>query len=140
VGNLQWYPVEKLGALLQAVPASVRDPKKVARELGRAAMTAVFARFYGADPATASPAKVLSEVARFWSRLHSWGLVTVEPRPEGALVTIERTPKDPLICCLVEGTLERIAELAGAAGASARHTACETHGAPACTFEVSWSM
>ncbi|HKA91965.1 MAG TPA: protein kinase, partial [Haliangiales bacterium] len=117
VGNLQWYPVEKLGALLQAVPASVRDPKKVARELGRAAMTAVFARFYGTDPATATPAKVLGEVGRFWSRLHSWGLVTVEQHGEGARVAIERTPKDPLICCLVEGTLERIAELAGAAGA-----------------------
>jgi serine/threonine-protein kinase len=140
VGNLQWYPVERLGALLQAVPPSVRDPMKVARELGRAAMTAVFARFYGADPATATPQKVLSEVGRFWSRLHSWGRVTVEMRPEGARVAIERTPRDPLICCLVEGTLERIAELAGAVGASARQTACEANGAAACSFEVSWSM
>jgi hypothetical protein len=140
VGNLTWFPIERLGALLQAVPSAVRDPKKVARELGRAAMTAVFARFYGADPATATPAKVLGEVGRFWSRLHSWGLVTVQAGPASAHVDIARTPKDPLICCLVEGTLERIAELAGAVDATARHTACESQGAPSCTFEVSWSL
>jgi hypothetical protein len=135
----EWFPVDLLIALLRSVPAQVRDPRKVARELGRAGMTSTFARFLGADPAGLTPEAVLSAAPEYWNRYHSWGDVQVDARPGLATVRLTGTPREALVCCLVEGTLERIAELAGAAQASARHVACETQGAPACVFEVRWT-
>ena len=139
VQPLGWYPIERLIALLHTVPAGVRDPHKVARELGRAIMTSTFARFYGADPSLLSPDQVLSGAEDFWARYHSWGRLTVQAGVGHSIITITDTPREPLVCCLVEGTLERIAELAGGSDARAVHTSCETQGAAECTFEISWS-
>jgi hypothetical protein len=139
VAPYDWFPTQRLVEVLRSVPTQVRDPRKVARELGRAAMTGTFARFLGADPATLAPEHVLGLVADYWHRYHSWGDVRVESAPGRALVELTGTPREPLVCCLVEGALERIAELAGAAQASARHEICETMGGAACVFEVTWS-
>ncbi|MBI4508225.1 MAG: diguanylate cyclase [Deltaproteobacteria bacterium] len=139
VAPMGWYPVERLIALLHAVPAGVRDPRKVARELGRAAMTATFNRFFGADLTSLSPAEVLGATTVFWTRYHSWGLVTVEASREGAVLTIADTPREPLVCSLIEGSFERIAELAGATSVTSAHGACEANGAEACAFEVRWA-
>jgi diguanylate cyclase (GGDEF)-like protein len=133
-----WYPVARLVSVLSAVPAGVRDPRKVARELGRASMTATFARFFGADPSSLTPEEVLGAAGDFWGRYHSWGEVAVTRDAARVVVTVTGTPREPLLCCLVEGSLERIAELAGGAQARAHHPACETQGAAACTFEVRW--
>jgi diguanylate cyclase (GGDEF)-like protein len=135
---LAWVPVERLIALLHAVPPGVRDPNKVSRELGRAAMTATFARFFGADPSSLSPAEVLDAGRVFWSRYHSWGRFVAVTRDGAAGVMLEGTPRDPLLCRLVEGMLERIAELSGGDNVQAKHVACETLGAAACDFEVTW--
>jgi hypothetical protein len=138
VASLGWYPTELLVALLRAVPAGVRDPRKVARELGRATMTYTFSRFFGADPASLSPDDVLAAVEHYWSQYHGWGRVHADATTGGTRVRILETPRDPLLCCMIEGTLERIAELAGAAGAQARHVRCEVQGAGECEFEVRW--
>jgi hypothetical protein len=138
VSPLGWYPTDRLVALLRAVPAGVRDPRKVARELGRASMTYTFARFYGADPAAATPDEVLARVAATWPEYHSWGEIHVESAHGHTRVAIAHTPRDPLLCCMVEGALERIAELAGGAQVAARHTGCESDGAESCVFEVAW--
>jgi serine/threonine-protein kinase len=142
VGPLSWYPVDRMARLLAEVPPSVRDPDRVARELGRAMMTATFARFYGAEPqalATFGPEAVFADAPRFWPRLHSWGQIFVDTAPTFAKVRLTRTPRDPLVCRLVEGSVERIAELSGGAGARSRQLSCESLGAPACVFEVVWS-
>jgi hypothetical protein len=139
VGPLDWYPVERLIGLLHSVPAAVRDPMKVARELGRAVMTATFARFLGTDPSSLAIDDVLGETRRFWSRYHTWGEVAVTMLPGSAAVTIAGGPKDALLCALVEGSLERIAELTGVTGASATHPACVTRGERMCRFQVTWS-
>src|SRR5262249_50925314 len=136
---LGWYPVERLITLLHNVPAGVRDPHKVARELGRAAMTVTFARFLGADPSSLSPDEVLAAGRGFWSRYHSWGRFGAPPAGGGAEgVTREGRPRDPLVCALVEGMRERVAERAGGGGARARHVACEAQGANACRYEIRW--
>jgi hypothetical protein len=114
----------------------------VARELGRAMMSATFARFVGAEPqalAMLGPEAVFADATRFWPRMHSWGSPIVDATPMAAKIRLTRTPRDPLICRLVEGSLERIAELSGGAGARARQVSCEALGAPACVFEVVWS-
>jgi uncharacterized protein (TIGR02265 family) len=142
VGPLSWYRIERLCTLLGQVPAGVRDPHRVARELGRAGMTSSFARFYGAEPETLislTPAAVLADFPRFWPRFHAWGEVAVTTSPTEAVVTLTRTPRDPLVCCLVEGSLERIIELCGGIGARVQQTACESSGAGACSFRLSWS-
>ena len=124
--------------MLRSVPAQVRDPRKVARELGRATMTATLTRFLSADPASLTPEAVLGQVPEYWHRYHSWGDLTVESSPGRCVLTIVGTPREPLVCCLVEGAFERIAELAGAAQASCRQLQCEVQGATACVFEVTW--
>jgi diguanylate cyclase (GGDEF)-like protein len=137
-----WFDVERLVTLLAQVPPQVRDPLRVARELGRATMTASFARFYGADPSTLvamTPQVVLADAPRFWPKLHSWGELSVSVDGTSAQLQLQGTPRQPLLCCLVEGSLERIAELAGGIGARARQSQCETQGDPACLFEVKWS-
>jgi hypothetical protein len=140
---LGWYPVAALVELLGQVPATVRDPYRVARELGRASMTAAFARFYGADPATLAartPQAIFGDANRFWPWFHSWGRFDVWSEATQAVVTVTGTPRAALLCCHVEGMLERIGELAGGIGVRARQTACECQGDPACTFEIAWSV
>ncbi len=140
VAPYDWFPTERLIAVLRSVPAQVRDPRKVARELGRAAMSATFARFLGADPASQSPSEVLGAATEYWNRYHSWGEVRVDGTAGRSVVQITGTPREPLICCLVEGALERVAELAGAAQAVARQLQCEADGATACRFEIRWAQ
>jgi diguanylate cyclase (GGDEF)-like protein len=142
ISPFAWYRVEHLVRLLSQVPPSVRDPLRVARELGRATMTSSFARFYGTERealAQLSPAAVFDEAPRFWPRLHGWGKLGVETGPNSARVSLSGTPREPLLCCLVEGSLERIAELAGGIGARAWQSSCESQGGAACVFEVRWS-
>jgi hypothetical protein len=134
-----WFPTERLVEVLRSVPTQVRDPRKVARELGRAAMTSTFARFLGSDPASLAPQDVLDAAPEYWNRYHSWGDVHVDSSAGRSVVQVTGTPREPLVCCLIEGALERIAELAGAAQASARHPSCESQGAASCTFEVRWA-
>ncbi len=139
VAPYDWFATERLVAVLRSVPAQVRDPRKVARELGRAAMTATFTRFLGADPASLTPEAVLGQAPEYWNRYHSWGDIVVESSPGKCVVTVTGTPREALVCCMVEGSFERIAELAGAANATAKHTQCEALGADTCVFEVTWA-
>jgi hypothetical protein len=86
-----------------------------------------------------TPQVVLADAPRFWPKLHSWGELSVSVDGTSAQLQLQGTPRQPLLCCLVEGSLERIAELAGGIGARARQSQCETQGDPACLFEVKWS-
>jgi diguanylate cyclase (GGDEF)-like protein len=140
VAPYDWFATTRLVGVLRSVPAQVRDPRKVARELGRATMTATLTRFLGADPASLTPEAVLGQVPEYWHRYHSWGDITVESSPGRCVLTIVGTPREPLVCCLVEGAFERIAELAGAAQAACRQLQCEVQGASACVFEVTWQQ
>jgi diguanylate cyclase (GGDEF)-like protein len=135
----EWYSTELLVGVLKSVPAQVRDPRKVARELGRAAMTATFARFLGGDPASLTPEAVLGAAPEYWNRYHSWGDVTVACGPGNTVLTVTGVPHEPLIGCMAEGMFERIAELGGAAHASAKHHQVDVGGQATGVFEVSWA-
>ncbi len=142
VGSLSWYSVDHLRTLLAEVPASVRDPRRVARELGRASMSVSFVRFYGLEPEvllSLTPGAVLADAPRFWARFHAWGRLAVSAGGSDAVVTLTDTPRDALLCCLVEGSLERIVELCGGLAVRVLHPTCESQGAPACTFDIRWN-
>jgi serine/threonine-protein kinase len=134
-----WYGTDALIAILRAVPAGVRDPRKVARELGRAAMTSTFAGFYGADPAAHTPEQLLGDAPHYFHEIHDWGEIAVEAGAGFGRVHLVGTPQNGLLCCMLEGMFERIAELAGAAQAKAHHDSCETLGEAACVFAVEWN-
>ena len=137
---LGWYPTARLVTLLGAVPTGVRDPRKVARELGRAAMTATFGRFLGADPTALGAERLLGiEAPGLWRRYHTWGDLASAAGPGRATVTLRGTPQKELLCTYVEGCLERIAELAGADGVQTVHSVCEARGQGECVFELSWN-
>ncbi|MFH0901514.1 MAG: diguanylate cyclase [Pseudomonadota bacterium] len=138
VSPLGWYPIDRLVTLLRSIPSGSRDHGRLARELGKVAMSATFARFLGADPASLSFQQILDLTQLFWYRYHSWGRIHVKKTDEQALITIADTPREPLICAFVEGSFERIAELTGAFDAQAAHVACEVNGSTACAFEVRW--
>src|SRR5262249_18950581 len=113
------------------------------RELGRATMSAGFVRLYGAAPAQLAgltPASAFADLPQVWPRLHSWGRLTVETSETAAQLILHDGPLEPLVCCLVEGSLERIAELCGGIGSRGRQVSCESHGDNACQFDVSWSV
>jgi hypothetical protein len=138
-----WYPAMRLADVLGLVPPAVRDPRRVARVIGRASMTATFARYRGIEAAALAalgPARVLGDIERFWPWFHRWGQISAETEPTTARVVLTGSLRAPLLCDHVEGMLERIAELAGGAGARARQTACESQDAPACVFELVWSV
>jgi hypothetical protein len=132
-----WYPTDRLVMLLRSVPAGIRDPRKVARELGRATMTSTFTRFYGSDPSSSSPDEVLGAAAAFWSEYHRWGEVRVERSAGAVRVHVSAAPEDELLPHMVEGSLERIAELAGASKAQAKQLPAAAGGE--WCFEVRWS-
>ena len=75
----------------------------------------------------------------YWSRYHSWGKLSVRADNGIAVVELSGSPGEPLICSMVEASLGRIAELAGARNTTTTHPQCVRDGNPACMFGVRWS-
>ena len=113
---LSWHPTVTFVSMLRAIAEGGRDGRSVARELGRVAAAATFSRFFGAEPRSLSPWKVVSVAGdTFWPRYHSWGQVSVDRDGEhGAHVSIEHAPASPLLAASVAGIFEQAVLLAGA--------------------------
>jgi serine/threonine-protein kinase len=136
---MSWQPIDHLTTLLTASMTASQDPEAFAVAIGRATMTATFARFFGADPGNLPTGKVIRAAERFWSRYHTWGRIVVEnPEPQLCAVLLHDSPGEPVLCAMVEGSLQRIAELTGADDVSTRHSECVSAGAEACKFLVNW--
>jgi len=136
---MSWQPVEQLITLLERTSGRVRDPRELARTLGRTTMSATFARFFGADPSTLTPSALLKAAEAYWSRYHTWGHVrVVDDGTKGIIATITECPRDPLIAALIEGALGRIAELAGAVDVTVQQSETMVDGQHAFRFAISW--
>lgn len=111
-----WYPVERLIELLEAVDSRVEDGPRFFQRLGRSVISATLAHVFGADPESAGPIKVMRASPSFWSRYHSWGsleLAAVEPGA-ATIRLIGPVPAAPSLELMVGGMLQRIPRSAGA--------------------------
>jgi len=112
---MSWQPLDKLVALLVRAAEDHPEPEKMARGIGRTTMTATFARFFGADPSSLAPDAVLGAATAYWSRYHQWSTAHIDIQTaERCTIVMNGDPGHRLIQALVEGSLVRIAELAGA--------------------------
>jgi hypothetical protein len=140
---ISWHPVEHLVALLERASGQLRDPIGFSRAIGRATITATFARFFGADPRTLSPARLLRAAEAYWPRYHSWGRVTAsQDDAASCALVLEDSPRARLLCAVVEGSFARIAELADARDVQTAHPECAAdhpgERAAVCRFTVRW--
>jgi len=136
---MSWQPVERLITLLAKSVEAVPDAGAFAMAIGRATMTATFARFFGADPAGLPPGKVLRAAESYWNRYHTWGGVSVDQtRPSACTVVLHDSPGEPLLCALIEGSFARVAELAGADEVRTGHPACVAGDHKECVFKIAW--
>jgi serine/threonine protein kinase len=136
---MSWHPVELLSNALGRMAASAQNPTGLASAIGRATMTATFARFYGADPKSLSAARVLRAAGAYWPRYHSWGKLSVEQGgPDFCALSLQPSPGDPLLCALVLGGFGRIAELTGARNIHAAHPECARGQPGQCRYVLEW--
>jgi diguanylate cyclase (GGDEF)-like protein len=137
---LSWHPTPVFVAMLHAVSSAGREPRQFARDLGRVATAATFSRFFGADPTVLTPWEVLGAADMIWRRYHTWGVVIVDRAADHeAQISIAGSPADPLVCASTGGILEQVARQSGANDYAVDEVACESQGAPTCTFRVRWS-
>jgi serine/threonine-protein kinase len=136
---LGWEPADLLVELCQRC-APADDPAALARQIGRSTISATFARFFGANPASLPVDTVVRATPAFWGRYHDWALLSLTVAAPGVVeLTSDRSPGSPLLCDVIVGSLERVAELAGAKELTVRHDECGCRGAPRCRFRLTWT-
>lgn len=137
---MSWQPLDKLFSLLALTHERGLDPYHVAAAIGRATITATFSHFFGADPASLSPAGVIRAAQSYWPRYHSWSMARVEEaRATGAVVHVAGSMGHVVVCALVAGMLVRIAELAGADNVQVAYPPDVTNDAPVVRYELTWT-
>ncbi len=135
---LGWEPADLLVELCQRC-APADDPAALARQIGRSTISATFARFFGANPASLPVDTVVRATPAFWGRYHDWALLSLTVAAPGVVeLTSDRAPGSTLLCDMICGSLERVAELAGAKDVVVRHDQCGCRGAPRCAFRLTW--
>jgi serine/threonine-protein kinase len=113
---------------------------ELAHNIGRATITATFARFFGANPASLSVETVLRAAPAFWGRYHDWSQLALAAVSPGAVeLVLDKRSGSQLLCTLVAGELERVVELAGASTVTVEHHRCACRGAPDCAFRIAWT-
>ncbi|MCE9574909.1 MAG: protein kinase [Deltaproteobacteria bacterium] len=136
---LGWEPADLLVELCQRC-APADDPAALARQIGRSTISATFARFFGANPASLPVDTVVRATPAFWGRYHDWALLSLTVAAPGVVeLTSDRAPGSTLLCDVIVGSLERVAELAGAKELVVRHDQCACRGAPRCAFRLTWA-
>ena len=136
---LGWEAADLLVELIER-SGRASPPVELARNIGRATITATFTRFFGANPSSLSVETVLRAAPAFWGRYHDWAqLSLVNAARGGAEVVLDKRPGSQLMCTVVAGELERIAELAGAKEVVVDHIRCACRGADACAYRILWS-
>jgi diguanylate cyclase (GGDEF)-like protein len=119
-----WLPLELLCSLVERAAAQVKGKNgadvasQLMRAIGRSTMSATFARFFGADPATLGVVSMLAVLPSMWSRYHGWCKARVMKRGAGAADVIIVGACPPLAIPLCSAELAKACELAGATGVS----------------------
>ena len=116
-----WLPLELLITLVERAEPHTRKARPpdggehLMRAIGRSTVSATFARFFGADPATLGVSAMLAVLPSMWNRYHGWCRCVLGPRSAaGAELTVEGEATSPLAWYLVEAELGKACELAGA--------------------------
>ncbi len=135
-----WQPHERFVTLLRRASESFANPAQLTRALGRTTMSATLPRLFGADPKTLSPQALLKAAESYWSRYFTWGDIQVQQTaPSEVVIRISGDSSDVLVCEVVSGAFERIAELSGATCVKVDHSACVHRGDATCQYHVTWS-
>jgi hypothetical protein len=129
---LSWHPTPAFTFMLRSFEGE--DPHRFARELGRVATRFTFNLFYGADPTSQNPTRVLNVADLLWHCYHSWGVATIEARAEDAVFTLVDSLGEPLICSTTAGILEQIVSITGGQLPSVEHPTC----GKTCIFHLRW--
>ena len=134
-----WQPLELLVELLEQTETRFGSGAQLAVAVGKATMSATFARFFGADPLTLTPGAVLGAAESYWSLYHTWSTITVTgTKPGHRAVALRGDPVSPYVCLSVAASFARIAELSGATDVSCDHTQCACTGSDLCELAVVW--
>jgi diguanylate cyclase (GGDEF)-like protein len=136
---LGWESADLLVELIErAGKAGPADD--LARNVGRATITATFARFFGANPSSLAVETVLRAAPAFWGRYHDWAQLGVISAGPGLVeLSLDKRPGSQLMCTLVAGELEKVAELAGAQEVAVEHHRCACRGEGECAYRVQWT-
>ncbi|MBK9033977.1 MAG: protein kinase [Myxococcales bacterium] len=116
-----WLPLELLVQLVERAEPLTRKARvpdggeHLMRAIGRSTVSATFARFFGADPATLGVSAMLAVLPSMWNRYHGWCRCQVGHRSAaGAELLIDGTATSPLAWHLVTAQIGKACELAGA--------------------------
>jgi diguanylate cyclase (GGDEF)-like protein len=136
---LGWEPVEAFLELLDHARPHLM-PEELAALIGRATISATFARFFGANPASLPVETVLRAAPAFWGRYHTWSRMQVAAATAGvAELALEQRAAVPALCAMTGAQLAKVGELAGGGHpVVVEHTSCQARGAPGCRFIVTW--
>ena len=118
---LGWLPLSLLIQLIEAAEPHTRKARPndggehLMRAIGRSTISATFARFFGADPATLGVSAMLAGLPSMWARYHGWCRCKLVKRsPIGAEVLVEGERAPALAWHLVSAEIGKACELAGA--------------------------
>ena len=136
---LSWHPTDAFVRLIHEAERAGRDPWTFGQELARAATTATFSHFLGADPRAVRVGPVLLSMQFVWPRYHSWGVLETQTVGERSVdIAITGGPADARLCGSSAGIFEQVAVLSGASAARVDHLQCQGRGAGSCVFRVTW--
>jgi diguanylate cyclase (GGDEF)-like protein len=135
---LDWLELDPLVHLLWLAEAQAPG-EGLPRQIGRATITATFARLFGANPSSLPVATVLRAAPTFWRRYHEWCNLAAVVDATTATFTVDGEPGAAVTCELLAGELARVVELAGGSAVVVEHPSCRTAGAATCRFELRWT-
>jgi diguanylate cyclase (GGDEF)-like protein len=135
---LDWVDFEPLVQLLWLAESQAKGDD-LPRQIGRATITATFARLFGANPNQLPVATVLRAAPAFWRRYHDWCALTATVDDRQAAITVDGEPGAVVTCELIAGELARVVELAGGADVKVEHAACRCLGAAKCEYRLEWA-
>lgn len=135
---LAWHPTSWFLDVLESLGADARNGPALATQLGRTAVAASFDRFYGADPSTLSPARVLLDADMYWHCYHSWGAVAVTAGAGQADVVLTADITSSLLCASTAGLLAGMITRAGGLDVDVAHRSCVAAGGDRCVFHLTW--
>jgi diguanylate cyclase (GGDEF)-like protein len=116
-----WLPLTLLIALVERAEPHTRRSRPadggehLMRAIGRSTVSATFARFFGADPASLGAAAMLAVLPSMWQRYHGWCRCHLAGRTATtAELIFEADVVPPLAWSLIAAQLGKACELAGA--------------------------
>lgn len=139
-----WYPAPLVHALLERMTAGATRAESsafiraVAQAVVKSTLNGVYRFLF---QVMMSPERYLRNVQKLFSRFFDDGLVVKEPLgPRGHRSIISQWHgHHPLLCECFVYTSTYIYTAIGCRDVESRRTACISEGAPACTFEHTWS-